>query len=260
MYIKSDEVKKLNANLDHFGLAGTMTSDLLIKTLLPVYSDVKLLTAKDEFYLKSLNTMCDILINTDMYPKIGFIPEMLIALGFINIRYSETPRILARVLGIPTASTGLIYEKYDKVLRSMHIYSDKVYQFLLDIHTCGMAPSTTTMAGKNDVRHPSLIRDAWMCTLLNPDTFCRAWSTDYMTSNVSDPTPDNLINAIHLSWVRAKNLFGKNGTYKILTDAVKNSHYWRTRINTLKFILEDEDEYNKRTSVETYYYIKGGIQ
>ena len=261
MYVKEDEVKRLIMNLDSLGIRLTKNgaADFLINTLLPAYSDVKLLTANDQFYLESLNNMCDILTNSDTYPKVGFISELLIALGFVNIRYTENSRILARVLGIPTASTGLVYEKYDRVLRNMPIYSDRVYQYLLDIHTCSMAPGTSTMVGKHDVRYPRLIRDAWMLTLLNPDKFCMRWSTDYMTSNVTDPTPDNLIEAIHRSWVRAKTLFGKNGTYKILTPQLKPSRYWMNRVGKLRDILESEEEYNSRTSVENYYYIKGSI-
>lgn len=261
MYSKDCEVEKLILHFGKLGLplAKDTPTDFLINDLLPLYSDVRLLTANDEFYLESLNNMCDVMINGDTFPKMGFISEILISLAFINIRYTENPRILARVLGIPTASTSLIYEKFDKKLRNLSIFSDKVYQFLLDIHTCGMVPKTTTMAGKSDIRYPALIRDVWMLTLLNPIDFCRRWSTDYMTSNVSDPTPDNLIDAIHKSWIRAKTLFGKNGTYKILTPLLRESSYWMHRINTIQKIIESEEEYNKRTSVETYYYIKGSI-
>jgi hypothetical protein len=211
LFIKEEQVRRLNHNLSHFGLAQRhSTGNFLIDTLLPNYEDVLLNIANQEFYLASMNNMCDVLIHMGEFPTTGYISELLIALGFVNIRYTESDK-LAKVLGVPTAATGLVYEKYDKQLRKLNIYPDKVYQFLLGIHTCGMSPRTTTMAGKEDVRYPALIRDVWMLTILDPLTFCKYWTEDYIHSTVDNPTPENLSKA-QSEYDKAvkKNLIAKN--------------------------------------------------
>jgi hypothetical protein len=193
------------------------------------------------------------------FPTTGYISELLIALGFVNIRYTESDK-LAKVLGVPTAATGLVYEKYDKQLRKLNIYPDKVYQFLLGIHTCGMSPRTTTMAGKEDVRYPALIRDVWMLTILDPLTFCKYWTEDYIHSTVDNPTPENLIQAVRLAWLRAKTLFGVHGTYRIITPYVKESKYWMDRVHETQRIIESEVEFTKRTSIDVYKYMQETIR
>jgi hypothetical protein len=255
MYIKDEKVKQLDVLLNVFGLnRTTSTGNFLINTLLPDYEDIELLTANDEFYLESLINMCSILSHRDWFPRVGFIPEMLVALGLVNARYMETPR-LARVLGMPTASAGVAHDKYDRTLRRLNLRYDKVYQFLIGIHTCGMSPGTTTMANKMDVRYPSLVRDAWLITLLNPETFAHNWTTDYIRSNVKNPTPDNLISAVDYAWKKAKTLFGKSGTYKILNRDILLIKYWAEYMKESIDIIENEEVFKSMTSLDTYKYL-----
>lgn len=250
MYCEFKKVEEVDEALSKFNIGkGTHIGNFLLDTLLEKYKECPVHIANDKSYLEAIWNCATVLYDVGYTARLVFLKEMILALALLNIRYLEEPKILSRVLGIPGASVGVAQDMFDHELSRMPIDKEMVYRFLIDIHTCGMAPGTTTMAGKNDIRTSSFIRDIWLVSLLNPDTFCDNWSKDYCET-VTNPTPQNLVLAIRKSWLKAKTLFGKSGTYKVLTPYVRTSDFYMKRLQQTQHILADEEEYNKHTSVE----------
>ena len=235
-----EKIEELEMKYESLGMGkGTPIMNFLENKVIPKYEEVQYNLGDKNFLLRLLNNCHTVLTSSDIIGYVGFMKEIVLTVALLNLHYTAGG-YSGKVLGWPNCSKTLAEKYFAKDMERFIKDPTVVYQFLSDVRVVHAPIKTLTMSGRNDYRYPALIRDIWLMTEIDPDYFFSSWYHDYKLMH-----PDKNENlTLDFSWIRAKALFGKNGTYNnFLTDFIKQTEFCMKRINITKEILADKELY-----------------
>jgi hypothetical protein len=218
---------------------GTPIMNFLENKVMPKYEGVQYKLGDKNFLLRLLDNCYSVLTCSDIIGYVGFMKEIVLTAALLNLHYT-TGEYNGNVLGCPECSKTLAKKYFAKDMERIIKNPGVVYQFLSDVRVAHAPIKTLTMSNRNDYQYPALIYDIWLMTEIDPDWFCPEWYHDH---KLIHPNADE-DSALVFSWIRARTLFGKHGTYNnFLTNFIKQTEFYEKRINTTKEILEDKELY-----------------
>lgn len=241
MKFEYEAVEELQNKFDKLDMGkNSPIMEFILNKILPEYDEVEYELGNKEFFFELMESCYNVLTNSDFLPYMGFMKEVTIAVAALNLHYTVT-RTSHRVFGLPSSTSLILKEKFDKDLSKIVRDPNMIYRFLNDVHVASSNVGTLTMSKKDDYRYPTLIRDIWLITAMDPKSFAYKWHHDYIYH-----TTLGVEEGITKSWRKAKMLFGKNGTYKKpITPFIASSNFYKNRINDTQEVLDARTDYLK---------------